>query len=395
MFFLIPFFTIFVVNTASLAQYVSPQIIPEKILDKESAVQNETTLNSAWATASTWRIYMAPRNGWYYGGVEVSGQDSNPGTPQYPVRTLNGAQRIVGELLGSGLPLRDIEVRIASRLYDYPNQHVTWTKNMPRNTITFLPWIGNERPVFDGRASATTCTNSSTICGDVCGVSFFKLKVTGQANIIMRYMKIQYYGSGVAVQGAQGSQFYGMYFYKIGSAHQNIRGTTAAVSIYGGAKYTRFENSHFINIENRPSPDVCYGPGEIHAIYLEDKGTEGSIIERNLFEYVSGDPVRIRNGVHNTFTNYNIFRRTGLNAFGSHYMNGTSDCPSFLSRFRFNILDGLYSCQAPHPSTVQGFRTNIFQTVPSNCTIPTWNGSGLPPQLFSAHGTVFVNESCP
>ncbi len=100
---------------------------------------------------ATWRIYMAPRTGWI-----INGHDGHPGTAEHPIRTLNGAQRIAHELITSGQPLRNVEIRIAPGRYDDVDQHVEWGTVMAGHTITFLPWVGDVRPVFDGAGSVIT-----------------------------------------------------------------------------------------------------------------------------------------------------------------------------------------------------------------------------------------------
>jgi hypothetical protein len=85
---------------------------------------------------------------------------------------------------------------------------------------------------------------------------------------------------------------------------------------------------------------------------------------------------------------------------GSHWQ-GASDCPSFYTRFKNNVIDGLWNCRAYHPETVNGFRgwPLRFPSVearPEGCeTPPAQPGDTLPLQHWSLGTNTVVDDSCP
>jgi len=368
------------------ADIISREEDPEEAEDSEEAEDPEeaileqaplTTLGdptacSANSGAGPFRVYMSP-----------SGSDANSGrSSSSPVRTLNRVQ----DIIKAAAPSCPTEVRI--RPGTYYGQRVEWTY-VSGHEIKFMPADGTkaERPVFDGCSSATgPCTQ---------GTWFELTGVYGvQSKLHFWYIRVQRYNTAIHFKGDKndpsryngGNRIYGCYFYHIGNGWA---GAESHGYGYGAVRLANsddnvIENNRFYNITNSTHL------GSIHAIYIAHKSDRNSI-QRNGFERVSGDAIRVRDYSNYNIINENRISRAGKYGYSEWFCDSaqnsgctlaTDECRSYRNEFRNNTLDGTYSCQ-PMPTWV------YYQTdYPANCSRPQ-----LDPRL-STSGNVRTSTPC-
>lgn len=331
----------------------------------------DPTACSANSGAGPFRVYMS-----------TSGSDANSGrSSSSPVHTLNRVQ----DIIRAAAPTCPTEVRIEPGTYY--GQRVDWTY-LSGHEIKFMPSDGTNaaRPVFDGCSSATgSCTQGTwlTLSGAY-GV---------QSKLHFWYIRVQRYSTAISFNGLRddlsgyngGNRIYGCYFDRIGNGWAGAEShspSTAAVRLVNSDDNV-IENNHFYNITNATSP------GLLHALYVAHKSERNSI-QRNAFERVSGDAIRIRD-----YSNYNIINQNRISQAGSHGYSEwlcdsaqrtdctlATECRSYQNEFRDNTLDGTYSCQPM--STWVYYQTDY----PANCT-----RAQLDPRLRTS-GNVQTSTPC-
>jgi hypothetical protein len=294
------------------------------------------------------------------------GHDSNSGTNDSPLLTLQAAQRVIK----SAAPSVAVEVRIKPGTYY--QQIVDWDYFQATNTTTFTRWPPDslERPVFDGcpPQSAGTCP----------GGTFFSLNVHSgtKTNLVFNYLDVRNYTMAISFNGSRsdasksnGSNIiYGCYFRSIGN-HINaaLPPAYAAVRLINSDD-NHITNNHFINIEN-----LTY-PRSIHAIYISGMSDRNKVL-RNNFDTSSGDPIRLRDYSNDNVISDNQFTKTGTaGGYTDWYCDKsnqdndctkkTAECPSWNNQFQNNKLDGDYNCNVMKEFT-------LFQgDVAAGCTPP-------------------------
>lgn len=318
------------------------------------------------AASSVTRIYLSPK-----------GNDANSGLrPDQPVAHMDRVKALVLERLPHG----DVEVRIAAGVYH--GETLTFDETDADTLtlghgLTLLPWTYTfsgvpSRPVFDGRRS-----------GDAGDASYF-LKVHAprgrDTNIRVYYLQIQRYAvGGISLAGrAPGSDSWsgspnatnwnggntvrGCLFLELGSRWASAPGKVglAGVSLRNSRGNTVVD-CEFKHLENNKTTAK-----QIHALYIAHHASDNKV-KRNSFEWITGDPIRLRNYSNDNYIVENRgdgrrFYHTGFGAFYSDWY-GAGECPSWRNRFKGNNTVSLYD-----GSTGPEWELKQGKAVPTGCT---------------------------
>ncbi len=270
------------------------------------------------------------------------GSDSNAGSEDAPLLTLNRAH----EILSNDQPDRDVIIKIKPGTYR--GQKVVWTYTHPVHTIQFTrPTPDDERPIFDGCLSASDCP----------GGTWFQLRHSAgeETNLDFNYIRVRNYTTAISLNGDRNAEansngsnrIFGCYFERIGNVFNASAPTSTAAVRLVNSDDNLIRNNHFVDVVNLSSG------GLIHAIYAAHMSDRNKI-ENNRFEGSTGDPVRLRDFSNNNTITGNRFTKVGVYAgYTDWYCDHdartdctktTPECPSWQNQFRDNTLDGNWTC---------------------------------------------------
>lgn len=282
-------------------------------------------------------------NGVYKIYISPKGSDSNSGTKDNPLKTLNKVRAFVDW----DQPLCEIEVHIEKG--DYLGQQVLWTyTNGHRVTFTASEFGGSsDRPRFIGNNSNNTWFTLKSAKGD-------------WSNIHFRYIEISNYWGGIKLLGDRDNfrngwngrnEIYGMIFRKIGGKYNptNNRKGYAAINTFNSRENT-IRNNFFINIEN---DSVCKGC--MHAVYLAHYSSNNKV-DYNNFNTISGNPVQNRDMSNLNRIEFNTFSKAGVEAQVADWYCNASNCTKKVPHFS---ADGKIEC----PSHSLVFANNKYGTL--------------------------------
>jgi len=231
----------------------------------------------------------------------------------------------------------DIQVRMAPGQYNE-----TGTVNWQISHVEFLPWSYN-----GGGWPAVEAAGGYPVIDGRCSTTNYIVDIFG-SHVTFTYIKLQNRLSGLIQPqpGTTGDYFYGDYFTRVGNAY--CPGTSpgyGAVLPYGTTDWS-IVNCHFVDLVNSVTNSEG-GPGQIHGIYAEHHAT-GGIVESNAFQDISGDPVRLRDGVNGTTVSNNKFTATGNRGYiGDWYSISTGESPSYSNVGSGNTWGGYYDNTPP------------------------------------------------
>lgn len=267
-------------------------------------------------------IHLAPA-----GRCSQSGDASSVETA---VCTLGRAQQRLLDLREQGGADADITVRFAPGRYEAePFYWRVWAR--PGHTLRFAPdwWepgeqpaAGADRPEFRGTGTTSdhwlSLVRPEAAAREPVGaVQFLHLDVTGHTNGIM-------VNGGMHLDGDPGEQATA-----VGPAVPEV--VVDDVRLHGLGNRRRASgprNESALALRNVATgtvvrcrfEDVANAAGEeqfAHAVYA--MGSSSVVIEDNVFEYVSGDPIRLRNDNQDFVVSDNVFRRSGSRAMVSDW----------------------------------------------------------------------------
>ena len=255
--------------------------------------------------------------------------DTNDGlTSATAVRSLAGAQAV----LNAARPQTDVEIRIKQGTYVAPT--TKWRFYVPGHTVSFMPVdyeYGDHvediagRPLFrsDGTAGYWLSARWNSGPG-------------GDTNLRFYYLQVERYSAGglelnggittnsqglrvPSTAGVNHNTVYGMVFQYLGSKY------SSAGFAYGGIDMVNssdnlIQNNHFLHLENAGTEYDL-----VHANYVAHWSKRNTITS-NRYEYVSGDPVRVRNDSNDNNIYANTFERTGQRAYFSDWFCDASPC---------------------------------------------------------------------
>ncbi|MFE7127035.1 right-handed parallel beta-helix repeat-containing protein [Streptomyces sp. NPDC057617] len=182
----------------------------------------------------------------------------------------------------------------------YPDKEIKWTYDPPGGRFTFAAVPGTGEVVMDGsRAKA----------GYYMTISSPNSSFTVSGKTIKNYTN-----GGIRVRGMKGPgrvTIKNNLFQHLGNKSNPGGPGYGAVHVTDSARLT-ITGNRFYNLENTE------GPGEIHGVYLATR-TSSTVIRGNRFGYITGDPVRTRNGSNNNTVDGNKFWRSGSYAVFSDW----------------------------------------------------------------------------
>lgn len=236
--------------------------------------------------------------------LDPSGDDSLDGlAADRAVRTMARVHAIVAGAAYDG----DVEVRI--RQGTYSGQSVKRTYYHPDHSIRFMPvdYHGGGidsiagRPVSDGEG-ASYWFRLDARKGEPTNLQFIYLQ-------IQRYVQygILLYGNRDDLTGGWNGEnrVYGCLFADIGNLASAGDGGYAALDLVNSKRNT-IRNNHFVGIENQPAAAAL-----MHGVYLAH-GSSHNVVESNRFEWISGDPVGVRDDSSFNTVRSNRFIRAGF-----------------------------------------------------------------------------------
>jgi hypothetical protein len=248
----------------------------------------------------------------------------------------------------------------------YWQASVAWTKTDPAYTVEIRPY-GNDKPVFDGRSSASDPTGIAR---------FFSLAACGPTNLTLRGLTIQHYymHGATIVNGLSGcpsnagnNTIINNVFQYIGSG-QDPGCSHHGYSALGinTSEFNTIAGNQFVHLENVSETQLdCEGnPDEaefdlLHAVYLA-YGASNNTVRDNFVDLCTGAAFKVRDG-----SNDNTFRRNYVNRSGSDHVVNTwskaGECPSHGTQFLDNVVTFPYP-RYPDPAKVRRLE---FCSVPS------------------------------
>ncbi|MEW2403637.1 right-handed parallel beta-helix repeat-containing protein [Streptomyces sp. NPDC046862] len=209
--------------------------------------------------------------------------------------------------------LRDRGVRHARILVPggtyRPGKQIDWTYAPAGGSVTIAPAPGTGKVVFDGSRAAAA--------------GYFMTLTARNSDTTVRGLEIQRYANGIYVRGTANDRVTGVTitgnrFQKLGTKHSGSGRGFAGVHIVNASR-VKVTGNRFYSIENDPLP------GNMHGVYL-GTSAKSTTISGNRFGYVSGDPIRTRNGSDNNTASGNKFWRAGTYAVFSDWRYGTEAC---------------------------------------------------------------------
>lgn len=318
--------------------------------------------------------------------VSTTGDDANDGlTPETAIASLQRAETVIADTA----PTTNVEVRIEQGTYE--SGSLAWDTYVPGHTISFLPVDYNYegvippggRPVFQPPAGHANYWFYAKLPtghpgGDM-GLRFYYLEVTGYGQGGLAFVgNTEVVGdlqrpSGL---GLNGNTVYGMKFRNLGSTYNpdveyGFGGVTGKNS-----SGNQIVNNHFVHLENEAPSEAG-----IHGIYLAH-GSSNNYVKSNYFEWISGNPMRVRNDSNDNNIRDNTFKRTGLGSYYSDWSCGTKcseenngqafECASHGNLFRYNDLYSGYL----------GTQINVFGFSPGDASyegpVPECSNEGQP-----------------
>ena len=302
--------------------------------------------------------------------MSATGSDTRDGlTPATAVRSLIRVQQVLVE---HG-PATDVEVRVAQGTYVAPPFH-TWRFYVPGHTVSFLPIDYEYGEGISGIAGRPVFRNARTTTGTYPSGFWLQPRLPtdpthplyggGTSGLRFYYLQVELYSAGgvsifgdserdVADErytpplrrqgsaGLNGNTFVGMRFANLGN-----KWATGAAFGYGAIVLTnssgnRVDNSHFSYVENlNPAENL------IHGLYITHFSSDNTV-SRNLFTYVSGDPIKVRDRSNVNTIEANTFTRAGRLSFYRDEFCDTQcardndierQCASYHNRFFDNKL---------------------------------------------------------
>lgn len=272
------------------------------------------------AQASALTLYVDP----------ARGNDDN-GCGQYdPCRTLKGAH----SLLYSLRPNEHVTIRVASGTFRHHGGFV-WKYTRPPYSVRIV----GSGTVFDGAGYPGTWLTVAPALGK-------------PANLTIAGIGVTRYGTAISVNGSRNDRLNGyvsrvvidrMAFGLIGGEYTTDKADTFAAVRFVNVRNSRITRSTFRNIENA-------GRGELlHAVYMAHYSS-GNTVAYNYMAYVSGDPIRLRDGSNSNILAGNTFGRTGVTAHASAWLctgdactKQTPETASLGNTFKNNSLGSSYA----------------------------------------------------
>ncbi len=257
----------------------------------------ETTTDTVTAADGPYKVYMSTK-----------GSDKNDGsTLAKAVASLEGAE----QALVKAKPTTDVEVLIDKGTYVAGT--TKWQFTVPGHSIAFKRLKSDSRPVFSGNNKNGYWFSASTPAGEDGGnanLHFYGLKVQDYSS-----GGLQFRGKTKTVNGMVRADGVGlnkntvenMWFSNIGSKHTGGNPGYGAINLWNSSNNT-FRNITFTNIEN-----AAPNGGMMHGVYAAHHSNGNKVFDSR-FEYISGDPVRVRNDSNNNSFYDNSFKRTGVRA---------------------------------------------------------------------------------
>ncbi|GAA3435155.1 right-handed parallel beta-helix repeat-containing protein [Kutzneria kofuensis] len=267
--------------------------------------------------------------------LDPAGSDANNGlSTSTAVRTLARAQ----DVITAARPQADVQVRIKQGTYTAPT--TTWTFVVPGHTVTFMPvdyqYGGGiddiaGRPVFRGNGTAGywfkgRMPDSATAGGDG-GLRFYYLQVQdySEGGIALAGRTTTDSATNLRVPADAGfnhNKVFGLEFVDIGSKWSSAGYAYGGVDLVNSSDNV-VQNNHFVHLEN------AGGDADLlHGVYLAH-GSSRNVVSGNQFAYVSGDPVRVRNGSDDNDVYGNTLTRSGQRGLLSDWFcDTTTGCVS-------------------------------------------------------------------
>lgn len=210
---------------------------------------------------------------------------------------------------------------------------------MPNNKITIK---GNslrpsDKPIFQ------KCSGETSKCNPSFSTWFTLRQSNGtKSNLVFKSLNIRFYEMAISFNGDR-TLFTGFNSHNEISdvLFENIGKDSTAIVRFVNSRNNVIKDSYFVK-----------GPGTqiLHAVYLAHYSSNNKILN-NRFEYISGDPIRIRDDSNNNLIDTNIFVRNSNGAavvtwfcdkaLFSDCTKPAAECPSFNNRVVNNTWDRL------------------------------------------------------
>ncbi|SDN28735.1 right-handed parallel beta-helix repeat-containing protein [Allokutzneria albata] len=308
-----------------------------------------------------------------------------PGAPAHndglTARTPVGSLARVQEVLRRHRPKSDVEVRIEQGVYRSAGMQ-DWRFYIPGHTISFMPADYEQgtglppggRPVFRNvaghpggfwfQARLPKDRTDPLHNGGDSGLRFYYLQVeeysAGAISIFgdsERDVSDESHDPPLRVRGSQGlngNLLFGMMLRNLGDKHAPGAPFGYGAVVLTNSSGNRIENNTFDRVENT-DPHAGY----VHGTYVTHFSSS-NVIVRNRFEWISGDPIKVRNASSYNVFEHNTFDRTGRTA---HYADEFCD----LDCARKNKIDR--QCASFHNRL---FRNKLGRSHTGDAALPAW-----------------------
>ena len=266
---------------------------------------NMTAYYSDITSTSDITLYLSP-----------NGNDTNSGTNNNRIKTLERAQEIIKEQTKIR-NIKNVKILIASGIYY--DQTIKWVYTNEGYNIIITAENTSNIPIF--KCSGDNDRVWFSLSGDEVKNKDITL------NLTISNIKVEGYFQAMSLIHGRGGTFKNikvtnMYFSNIGTKYayaQRIK-NTGYISTYspacialGNIKNSTFSNNKFYNIENFPIQNNKYD-FYIHALYIKT-GSENNIVSNNDFKFISCDPIRLREGANYNEIYGNTFSKVGIYSY--------------------------------------------------------------------------------
>lgn len=228
--------------------------------------------------------------------------------------TVAEAQRIA-EARGA----RNVTIRLTAGVYP----PIDWSY-VPRGGRITIEGAGNPIAATSADDSTSASTSAAVVkCNRSSSEYGIKLG-SGKTNFDVNNLTIEKCRhGGVYVSGATSVKVRNSLIQYIGSKHVS-KGDPKKEGFGGvhlkGASRATISNNRFLHLENNGA-----SPAGVHGVYAANN-SDRTVIEKNRFGYISGDPIRFRHGSDNARVTSNRFWRTGYKAIVSDWRFKSEKC---------------------------------------------------------------------
>lgn len=223
-----------------------------------------------------------------------NGDDDADGGAGDPVATLTRVRDLLADADGEAV------VHVDPGLYQ-ETELIDWS-DVPLDDVSFVSTGDDpdEWPIFDGSDVETSS-----------GMHYWMLSDEGP-RLHVDHMRVRHYGTGaLRLISVDGNEVTDSVFEQLGQHYQPDKSGWGALHLKDSSGNV-FTGNVFQDLDD---DDV---PGSMHGVYAAVHSDDNQI-ERNTFDTITGDPVRLRSGSSGNVVRENTFRSSGNNAMVSFW----------------------------------------------------------------------------